>query len=83
MDVVIGHGVFFNVFKGEVVAVRRYHLYGERARQRGYTTGFPLVDVGAMVGEDGMWGLAHVGADAELVAHRAGGDEEGGGMAGQ
>lgn len=76
-------GVGLHVGESEVVGVARDDLDGEGAGQGGDAAGLPLVDVGAGVGEDGVWGLGHVRADGELVAHGAGEDEEGGGVAGQ
>ena len=78
VNVVIQDGVFLDVFEGEVVAVLREDLDGKGVGEGGYSAGFPLVDVGAGVCEDGVRGLGHVCANAELVALGAGGDKEGG-----
>ena len=83
MDVVVQHGVFLHVVESQVVVVLWDDLDWESTREGAYTAGFPLVDVGAGVGEDGVRGLGHVRADGELVALGAGWDEEGGGKAGQ
>lgn len=83
MDVVVQHGVFLHVEESQVVVVLWDDLDWESAREGAYAAGFPLVDVGSGVGEDGVRRLGHVGTYGELVALGAGGDEEGGGKAGQ
>ena len=83
MDVVVQHGVFLHVVESEVVVILWDDLDWESTREGAYAACFPLVDVGSGVGEDGVRGLGHVGADGELVALGAGCDEEGGGKAGQ
>lgn len=83
VDVIIEASAGFDVREGQVVAVFGLDKNGESAREGSDAAGFPFVDVGAGVGEDGMWGLGHVGTDGELVAHGAGKDKEGGFMAGK
>lgn len=73
----------FDVGEGEVVPVGRGDEDGEGAGEGGAAAGFPAGDVRAGVAEEGVWGLRHVRADGELVAHGAGEDEEGGGVAGE
>ena len=74
--------MFFHVREGEVVVVEWVDEDGEGACKGADAAGFPLVDVGAGVCKDGVWRLGEVSADAELVAHCAGEDEEGGGVTG-
>lgn len=83
VDVVGQDGVGSDVREGEVVGVCRGYAGDEGAGQGGDAAGFVSEDVGAVVAEDGVRGLGQVGAERELVAHGAGEDEEGGGVAGE
>lgn len=66
-----------------MMPISRYYALHQRATQRSDPASFPFEDVRAVIAKDGVGRAEKVRAEGDLVAHRAGEDEQGGGMSGQ
>ncbi|KFY71824.1 hypothetical protein V498_10126 [Pseudogymnoascus sp. VKM F-4517 (FW-2822)] len=83
MHVIPQHNLPLHILQRQEPPIPRLHALHQRPAQARHAPGLPLQDVRAVVAQDGVRGLREQGAQRELVAHCAGEDEEGGGVAGE